>query len=130
MNEKLSLCPFCGCEAEIIICDDEGNLHDEEYEKDPWSGLRYMIFHNAEKAEDCPVSHIEIENSIWMYDTREEAVEAWNTRVEQKDFISKVYDWAFSSLEGCDEPEWSLFFNIADAISNYRKNIKLSKGQS
>lgn len=125
MDEELKPCPFCGNKAEIIICDDEGNLRDEEYEKNPYSGLKYMIFHDVKNAEDCPVSHIEIENAIWMYDTREEAAEAWNTRVDTKpnDYLNEVYNWAFSNLEGCDEPEWSLFFSIADAIAKYNVEV-------
>ena len=31
--DKLKPCPFCGAKIKIVICDDEGNIHDTEYEK-------------------------------------------------------------------------------------------------
>lgn len=37
--------------------------------------------------------------------------------------IDDVYNWAFANLEGCDEPEFSLFDNILGAISTYKRNI-------
>lgn len=33
--KELKPCPFCGGKAVIQIRDEEGNLHDEEYEKNP-----------------------------------------------------------------------------------------------
>jgi len=38
MDVKLKKCPFCGGEAFLQIRDSEGNLHDEDYEKDPGLG--------------------------------------------------------------------------------------------
>lgn len=66
----------------IIICDDEGNIRDKEYEQDPWSGLSYMLYHDEADNPDCPIAH-ERGSSLgrWMYDTREEAIESWNKRV-------------------------------------------------
>ena len=50
MEGKLEPCPFCGGEVSIILCDDEGNLHDEAYrECASWfydktmEGLRRLI---------------------------------------------------------------------------------------
>ena len=41
---KLLPCPFCGKTPEILICDDEGNIHNEPgYEDDAWSGLSFAI---------------------------------------------------------------------------------------
>lgn len=31
--DKLRPCPFCGGLAKIVLCDDEGNLHNEEIAK-------------------------------------------------------------------------------------------------
>ena len=85
--KKLKPCPFCGGEAEIVVCDDEGNLHDEEYEKDAWSGLGYKIIHSHEKNEGCPIARYEEDEAkmgVYIYDTREEAIEAWNRRAKEE----------------------------------------------
>lgn len=87
MNNELKLCPFCGGRAVIQIRDDEGNLHNEEYEKNPWSGLSYTIAHFHEDNEDCPIARYEEDEGkmggVYLYDTKEDAIEAWNRRVEQ-----------------------------------------------
>lgn len=81
-NIKLKPCPFCGGDVKIIVCDDEGNNHPEEYEEDPWSGLGYHLQHGEKDNLDCPVAHWEGENlGTFSYDTREEAIETWNKRV-------------------------------------------------
>ena len=43
-------CPFCGACPHIRIEDDEGNCHDYDpgYEKNPWSGLWYVIEHTRD----------------------------------------------------------------------------------
>lgn len=43
-------CPFCGACPHIRVEDDEGNCHDYDpsYEKDPWSGLWYVIEHTRD----------------------------------------------------------------------------------
>ena len=78
MSELLS-CPFCGCSAKIAQCDDEGNVRGEEYESNPWSGLGYRIVHES---DDCPISTGEDGYNL-IYDSREEAVNDWNTRAER-----------------------------------------------
>ena len=60
MSKKLNPCPFCGGEAEIDYFDD-----------DEW----FVRCANLEgDCEICP--------STRFYETREEAVEAWNRRSE------------------------------------------------
>ena len=90
MNERTELkpCPFCGAQIRIIVCDDEGNTHNDEYENDPWSGLGYQLYHDIDddpKAE-CPIagdSGVGL-MGVWIYDTREEAIEAWNRRADDE----------------------------------------------
>jgi hypothetical protein len=82
--EDLKPCPFCGRIPRIAVCDDEGNLHHEEYENDPWSGLGYLLEHVAIEENDyiCPVATFEDEPiGTRIYDSREEAINAWNRRV-------------------------------------------------
>lgn len=80
--ERIKPCPFCGGKVEVVVCDDEGNRHTEEYEKDPWSGLGYMLSHSEDNAiGDCPIAQYAGESvGILIYDSREEAIEAWNNR--------------------------------------------------
>lgn len=53
---EIKLCPFCGGRVGIMVSDDEGNLRDEEYEKNPWSGLSYQLSHNAYDNPNCPIA--------------------------------------------------------------------------
>lgn len=82
---KLKPCPFCGGTVKIQINDDEGNLHDEEYEKDPWSGLSYSLVHFREDNIDCPIVNNEDDEPLggYLYDSKEEAIKCWNKRNDQ-----------------------------------------------
>lgn len=86
-NEKLKLCPFCKKEIQILVCDKEGNIHRESgYEENPWSGLSFALGHwiNEENKpeEDCPIATFPDEIlGTHLYDTREEAIAAWNRRI-------------------------------------------------
>lgn len=33
--------------------------------------------------------------------------------------IKDVYTWALEHMEGCDEPEWTMYSKIVAAIENY-----------
>lgn len=82
---KLKSCPFCGGKVNILVCDDEGNIHDAEYEKAPWSGLGYRLSHevtDVPEGQRCPIAGFEDEGELgtYIYDTREDAAEAWNER--------------------------------------------------
>ena len=82
--DELKPCPFCGGKVNIIICDDEGNHHSEEYKSNPWSGLGFMLEHNEEDNTDCPIAHEKgAQLGRWIYDTRDEAVKYWNRRTEK-----------------------------------------------
>lgn len=80
----LKPCPFCGAHIRIVVCDDEGNVHDDDYENNPWSGIGYRIYHDItdDLSNSCPIARHEGEGEIgiWIYDSRSEAIEAWNRR--------------------------------------------------
>ena len=81
-SEPLKPCPWCDVPATVMVCDEEGNIHDDGYEDDPWSGLKFALRHDEDNAgRDCPIA---TENGAilgnWLYDTREEAENAWNRR--------------------------------------------------
>ena len=78
---ELKPCPFCGCKSKIVQCDDEGNVRSEEYESNPWSGLGYRVVHES---DDCPISTGE-DGYSFIYDSREEAENHWNSRANECD---------------------------------------------
>lgn len=84
MEEELK-CPFCGGNVRILVCDDEGNIHPEEYEDDPWSGLGYQLAHDrCDSIGECPIANHDCDESTLgsiIYDSREEAIELWSKRV-------------------------------------------------
>ena len=82
---ELKPCPFCGGEISLVLCDDEGNLHDEAYRERPYSGLGFMLHNAHEENQGCPIASYECDGGIlggvYIYDTEEQAIEAWNRRV-------------------------------------------------
>lgn len=81
---KLKPCPFCGGKVSLVLCDDEGNLHDEAYRERPYSGIGFMLRHTHEGNPSCPIASYECDGGIlggvYIYDTEERAAEAWNRR--------------------------------------------------
>ena len=81
MTKLIKPCPFCGGKVEIQIRDAEGNLRDEEYEKDPWSGLMYSIGHYTGDNPNCPIATYKKEIvGVYLYESKNEVIEAWNRR--------------------------------------------------
>lgn len=66
--------------------DDEGNIeYDPEYEKSPWSGLGYRITHSHGENINCPIAEYGVDEAfigVFIYDTEQEAAEAWNRRAD------------------------------------------------
>lgn len=82
-NNKLAVCPFCKRKIKIGIFDDEGNLHGNGYEMNPWNGLQFGIMHSHDDSPDCPIVTSENDEPIgdWLYPSREVLAAAWNTRL-------------------------------------------------
>lgn len=83
-TDKLKKCPFCGGTIKIVICDDEGNIHNKDYLDILYSGISYGLQHDDNNAEkSCPIANFSCDNSFmgrYLYDTEQEAIEAWNKR--------------------------------------------------
>lgn len=77
---ELKSCPFCGGKVSLVLCDDEGNLHDnDDYKEHPYSGLGFMLHHAYEENPGCPIASYECDGGIlggvYIYGTEEQAAE-------------------------------------------------------
>ena len=78
---ELKPCPFCGGNVEFLILDDEFNIRGDGYADNPWSGLRYGLSHMESANDGCPIATEDgALLGVYAYDTKEEAIEAWNRR--------------------------------------------------
>ena len=81
---ELKPCPFCGGKVGLVLCDDEGNMHDEAYREHPYSGIGFMLHHAYEENPQCTIARYECDGGslggVHIYDTEEQAAEAWNRR--------------------------------------------------
>lgn len=83
--EKPKPCPFCGGRVGVAVCDDEGNLHNRGYLARPYSGVGYILVHTHELNPNCPIARYEEDGGtigVHIYDTAEEALDAWNRRID------------------------------------------------
>ena len=99
------LCPFRGnatsslnrcecvacpnrCPKEMTYSTSDHTVQDEAYREHPYSGLGFMLHHAHEENPECPISSYECDGGIlggvYIYDTEEQAAEAWNRRVEHE----------------------------------------------
>ena len=69
---ELKPCPFCGGKIKIVTT--------------MYGGLGYQLYHDIldDPKKKCPIAKHEGEGEMgmWIYDTIEEAIEAWNRRAE------------------------------------------------
>lgn len=78
---EIKPCPFCGKEVGYYICDSEGNLKDEDYLEDPWSGIGYQIRHEMTDGVECPIATHEFEGvGALIYESLDELAKFWNSR--------------------------------------------------
>jgi Lar family restriction alleviation protein len=107
---ELKPCPFCGGEAKLIRTHPNPAID--------WGG-RYgtTVWEVYCSNTDCPC-----EAGTGWKNTEAEAIEAWNTRHDERvDFLEEVEVWAFYNMECCDGDEWELFTSIYGAIAKYRR---------
>ena len=82
-QNKLRPCPWCKKVPKIQLTDAEGNFRSESYLDDPYSGVGYALVHMTEDSDDkCPIATVDEETILggMIYDTEEEAIDAWNRR--------------------------------------------------
>lgn len=78
-------CPFCGGEFHLLLCDEEGNPHDDDYLNNPYSGISYCIVHSIKDVPNgvhCPIATSYEDEAIseYLYETKEEALTALKIR--------------------------------------------------
>lgn len=83
--ESIKPCPFCGGTIELRVTDDCGNWRPEEYEFDADAKKRqdiyFQIVHHENAAGNCPIWCYADEGFTQLYESREDAINAWNRRV-------------------------------------------------
>lgn len=99
-------CPFCEGEVYVGVFDSEGNRRTEEYEDDPWSGLAFGLIHSENDAlGECAIATYDGEMlGMYLYDTREEAIAAWNRRAQPANEPLTLEE--LKQMEG--EPTWTV----------------------
>lgn len=95
-------CPFCNGVIRIGIVDGEFingkfNLQDEAYEKNPTSGLGYVLLHeiDVDTAGNyaCPIAHLSDSFlGCHAYECHDEALEVWNDRHYSWTMLMDVID--------------------------------------
>lgn len=79
----LKPCPFCKQSIRLQLCDSAGNFRGPEYADNPWGRLGFQLIHEVKDGE-CPIATHDGESlGSFIYDTREQAAEAWNRRASE-----------------------------------------------
>lgn len=76
--DRLKPCQFCGGEARLQFYEGEKDNEDDS----TWGNPGWIIYHEAEENPDCPISDY-AGIGTWIYETKEDAMEAWNRRTEE-----------------------------------------------
>lgn len=101
MSDELKPCPFCGGEAKAFYCEESGTF---DVQCQQCGAIPFIGSRTSEKK------------------TMDDVIAAWNARaaVTDEQFAQDVHEWALARMEGCDEPEWSMYSGIVDAIGRHR----------
>ncbi len=101
MSDELKLCPFCGGEARAFRCEESGTF---DVQCQQCGAIPFIGSRTSEKK------------------TMDDVIASWNARaaVTDEQFAMAVHEWALARMEGCDEPEWSMYSGIVDAIGRHR----------
>ena len=101
MSDELKPCPFCGGEARAFRCEESGTF---DVQCQQCGAIPFIGSRTSEKK------------------TMADVIAAWNARaaVTDEQFAMAVHEWALDRMEGCDEPEWSMYSGIVDAIGRHR----------
>lgn len=85
---------FNGGEARIQVTDDKGNLKSESYLEDPYSGVGYVIIHDISNSTDsCLIAtNLDEIQGCYIYTSKQEAIDAWNKRVNDNSNEEKEND--------------------------------------
>lgn len=101
MSDELKHCPFCGGAAKAFYCEESGTF---DVQCQQCGAIPFIGSRTSERK------------------TMADVIAAWNARaaVTDEQFALAVYEWALARMEGCDEPEWSMYSGIVDAIGRHR----------
>jgi hypothetical protein len=86
--DELKPCPWCKNPVFVDVTDDEGNYPKAPgYEKDPYSGLCYVLIHDYNNDDNhyCPIGTHPGEFLGLLYNSKESAISSWNRRTESKE---------------------------------------------
>lgn len=109
MNE-LKPCPFCG--GEPLFVPNPLGTNNANFNMKGNVGLGVLVTYECEECgSDCGLYHNE-----------DDAKNAWNRR-NNPNWIEDMKEWAFSWMEGADEPEFTFFDQVYSAVCWYERKL-------